>query len=143
MDDIALLTLDYGAALAQLEAGYFPPEPRRDCVVMGSEGALVCDFLAKDEPLRLYPGRHREEAEGRWTAVEGEREVLPVDAGEPLLDELRAFVDACRSRTPSAIASGGSEGAAAVAVIEACQRSAQEGRRVEVKLPTPSREESR
>jgi len=137
MDDIALLTLDYGGALAQLEAGYFPPEPRRDAIVMGSEGAIVCDFLAKDEPVRLYGGAHRQEADGRWTAVEGEREVLAVGDGEPLLDELRAFVAACNSRTPSAIASDGHDGAAAVAVIEACQRSAREGRRVEVKLPTP------
>lgn len=143
LDDVALLTLDYGDALAQLEAGYFPPEPRRDWTVMGSEGAIVCDFLAKEEPVRLYGGRHQLEDDGRWTAVEGEREVLPVAEGEPLLDELRAFVDACGSRTPSPVASGGRDGAAAVAVIEACQRSAQEGRRVEVKLPIPSREESR
>jgi len=138
MDDVALLTLDYGGALAQLEAGYFPPEPRRDVVVMGSEGAIVCDFLAKHEPVRLHGGAHRQEADGRWSAVDGAREVLPVADGEPLLDELRAFVAACGSRTPSEIACGGRDGAAAVAVIEACQRSAQEGRRVEVKLPTPS-----
>lgn len=138
MDDVALLTLDYGGALAQLEAGYLPPEPRRDVVVMGSEGAIVCDFLARDEPVRLYGGAHRREADGRWIAVEGEREVLPVGDGEPLLDELRAFVDACRSRTPSPVACGALDGAAAVAVIDACQRSAREGRRVELKLPTPA-----
>lgn len=138
MDDVALLTLDYGGALAQLEAGYFSPEPRRDVVVMGSEGSIVCDFLAKDEPVRLHGGSHQREADGRWTAAEGPREVLPVADGEPLLDELRAFVEACQSRTPSATACDGRDGAAAVAVIEACQRSAQEGRRVEIELPTAS-----
>ena len=138
MDDVALLTLDYGGATAQLEAGYFPPEPRRDVVVMGSEGSIVCDFLAKDEPVRLYGGAHRQETDGRWTAVEGAREVLPLQDGEPLLDELRAFVSACQTRAASEIASGGFEGAAAVAVIEACRRSALEGRRVDVELPVPS-----
>lgn len=138
MDDVALLTLDYGGATAQLEAGYFPPEPRRDVVVMGSEGSIVCDFLAKDEPVRLYSGAHQQDADGLWTAVEGAREVLPLADGEPLLDELRAFVSACQTRTASAIASGGYDGAAAVAVIEACQRSAREGRRIDVKLPIPS-----
>ena len=143
MDEIALLTLDYGGALAQLEAGYLPPEPRRDLVVMGSEGSIVCDFLAKQEPVRLHAGRHERAADGTWQAVAGEREVLPVADGEPLLEELRAFARACASRTPSQTACGGRDGAAAVAVIEACRRSAQEGRRVEVKPPTPVREESR
>lgn len=138
MDDVALLTLDYGGATAQLEAGYFPPEPRRDIVVMGSEGSIVCDFLAKDEPVRLYGGAHQQDEGGAWTAVEGAREVLALEDGEPLLDELRAFVSACQTRTASAIASGGYDGAAAVAVIEACQRSAREGRRADVKLPIPS-----
>jgi predicted dehydrogenase len=143
MDDVALLTLDYGGALAQLEAGYLQPEARRDLVVMGSEGSIVCDFLAKDEPVRLHAGAHHQEADGRWSAVEGKRAALPVADGEPLLDELRAFVEACQSRTLSATACGGLDGAAAVAVIEACQRSAHEGRRVGVKLPIPPSRESR
>lgn len=143
LDDVALLTLDYGDALAQLEAGYFPPEPRRDLTIMGSEGALVCDFLAKDEPVRLHRGAHRLAEDGLWQAVDGAREALPVAEGEPLLEELRHFVAACASRRPSEIACGGWGGAAAVAVVDACERSAREGRRVEVKHPTPAYEEPR
>ena len=36
------------------------------------------------------------------------------------------------------LAAGGYDGAAAVAVVETCERSAAAGRRVEVQLPTPA-----
>lgn len=143
LDDVALLTLDYGETLVHLEAGYFPPEPRRDLLVMGTEGAIACDFHGRQDPVRLFRHAHRLDEAGAWQAVAGERESLPVGQAEPLLAQLAAFVEACGKREPCADAADGFDGAAAVAVVEACLRSAEEGRRVEVKLPTPAHEERR
>lgn len=137
LDDVALLTLDYGNALVQLEAGYHLPEQRRDFTVMGPEGALACDFLAEGDKLHFYRGGHVHDDSGAWQAPARRREPHPTGNGDPLLDQLEAFVDACRTRKPSAVAAGGYDGAAAVAVVEACERAAAEGRRVEVKLPAP------
>jgi predicted dehydrogenase len=137
MDDVALLNLDYGEEFAHVEASYFPPEPRRDLVVIGTEGALACDFLAHDAKVRLFGHAHSRDGKGLWQVVTGDVEELPVPAGEPLLAELHAFVEACVTREPSPVAAGGFDGAAAVAVVEASQRAAREQRRAEIKLPTP------
>jgi predicted dehydrogenase len=142
LDDVALVTLDYGEPLVHLEAGYFVPQSRRDLVVMGTDGAIVCDFFADGAKVQLHRDAHRRNAEGHWDAVSGQRETLAVASQEPLLEELRAFFEACRTRSPSPIAAGGYAGAAAVAVVAACQRSTLEGRRIEVKLPTPIGEEN-
>jgi len=136
MDDVAFLTLGYGDATAHVEAGYFPPEPRRDLVAMGSDGAIVCDLLAKEERLRLYAHAHQPDGNGGWQAIEGERSVPALEPEEPLLAALAAFLETCEGR-PSPVAADGRAGAAAVAVIEAARRSAQEQRAVEVKLPEP------
>lgn len=143
LDDVALLTLAYGNALVQLEVDCHLPEQRRDLTLMASEGALTCDFLAKGIKLHLYRGGHEQGEAGAWEAPIRKREALPTDPGEPLLDELAAFLDACSTRTPSSVAAGGYAGAAAVSVIEACELASREGRRVEVRLPIPSREPNR
>jgi UDP-2-acetamido-3-amino-2,3-dideoxy-glucuronate N-acetyltransferase len=141
LDDVALLTLHFGDRLTRIEAGHLAPEPRRDLLAVGDAGALACDFLAGE--LRFFGDTHRRDAGGAWQAVTGARETLPVGGAEPLRAQLEAFVRACRSRRLEAGAAGGWDGAAAVAVIEACQRSSAEGRRVEIKLPAPARGEAR
>lgn len=137
MDDLAILTLHYGAELAHVEAGYFPPEARRDLHVMGTEGAITCDFLAEGTPVRVYGHAHREVGPGEWQAREGEAHAEPVESGLPLTAELEAFLESCRSRCPSPVAADGYAGAAAVAVIEAAERSARDGRTVALKPPQP------
>ena len=135
MDDLALLSLDYGDSLGHVEASCFPPEQRRDLVVMGSEGAIVCDFLAKGEKVRLFANRHRPGADGAFEAAVGEVTPLATAGDEPLTGELRAFLEACRAGRPCADAADGFAGAAATAVIEAAERSAAEGRRIALTLP--------
>jgi UDP-N-acetylglucosamine 3-dehydrogenase len=134
MDDVAVLALDYGEESALVEAACFPPEPRRDLQVMGTEGAVRCDFLAEADRVKLYAHAHRQDAHGIWGASEGEVRSLCATGEEPLLAELRAFLEACKSGRPAPEAADGFAGAAAVAVIEAAERSAREERRVEVEL---------
>ena len=136
-DDAAFLTLDYGGPIAHIEAGYFSPVARRDVVVVGSEGALVCDLFAERSRLRLHRQRHRRADDGSWEAIEGDPEDLAFEPAEPLLSELEAFQTACREGRPSVVAADGRAGACAVAIVEAACRSAQERRSVELKR-TPS-----
>ncbi len=137
MDDTAFVTLDYGYEVAHVEAGYFPPERKRDLEIMGSEGAIACDFLAARDKVKVFGHAHREVGEGTWHAVEGEVLVEEVADEEPLRAELRAFAEACATRRPSPIAADGHAGAAAVAVIEAAFRSAASKRTVALDLPRP------
>lgn len=138
LDDVAFLSLDYGDVLAQVEAAYFPPEPQRDFDIMGSEGSLRCDFLAPERKLRHFAHAHRRDGSGAWQAEAGECRLLPISGEEPLLAELRAFLEACRAGRPAPDAADGRAGAEAVAIMEAAHRSAQEGRTVEIKLPIPA-----
>jgi predicted dehydrogenase len=142
LDDVALLTLHFGDRLARVDASHLVPEPRRDLLVVGDAGSLACDFLAGGA-LHWFGGTHRRDAGGAWQAVAGARESLPVGASEPLRDQLAAFARACHTRRLEAGAATGWDGALAVAVIEAGQRSSAEGRRVEIKLPAPVRGEAR
>ena len=137
VDDACFLTLDYGEALAHIEAGYFAPVAKRELVVVGSEGALVCDLLAERSRLRLHRQAHRRGDGGGWQAPEGEAEELAFEPAEPLLGELEAFQTACREGRPSRVAADGAAGALSVAIVEAAIRSAEERRSVELKR-TPS-----
>lgn len=135
MDDVAVLSLDYGAEKALVEAAVFPPLGQRDLQLMGSAGAIACDFIGAAERVRYFAHRHVQGESSVWNAREGAVRVIETPGEEPLLAELRAFAEACASGRPSPIAADGFAGAAAVAVIEAAERSAREGRRIELEFP--------
>jgi UDP-N-acetylglucosamine 3-dehydrogenase len=134
-DDVAVLSLDYGAEKALVEAACFPPAGQRDLQVMGTEGAIACDFVGAADRVRHFAHRHVQGENAAWSATEGATRVLETPGEEPLLAELRAFLEACGRGKASEIAADGFAGAAAVAVIEAACRSAREGRRIELALP--------
>lgn len=135
IDDASFLSLDYGDVLGVVEASCFPPEPQRDLEIMGTEGALRADLLAKSGRLRHYANRHVQDERGDWQAESGEVREVAVAKHEPLLAELEEFLRACRSGRPSPKAADGFDGAAATAVLEAAGKSAREGRRVPLELP--------
>jgi len=132
---VAFLALDYGDVLGVVEASCFPPEPQRDVEIMGSEGALRADLLAKSGRLKLYRNRHAQDERNEWQAEIGSVEEIEVPAAEPLARELAAFLAACSSGHASPIAADGWDGAAATAVLEAAWLSSREGRRVAIELP--------
>jgi predicted dehydrogenase len=136
LDDVATLALDYGEESALVEAACFPPEPRRDLQVIGTGGAITCDFLADADRVKRYGHAHKRDMQGVWSANEGEVSVLPAPGEEALLAQLRAFLEACKSGRLAPEAADGIAGASAVAVVEAAERSAREGRRVELGLPS-------
>lgn len=134
LDDTAFVALDYGDVLGVVEASCFPPEPQRDLEIMGTEGALRVNLLAKSGRLVLHGQRHVQDARGDWQVEAGESRELDVGSEPPLMAELAEFVAACEAGAPSPIAADGWDGAAATAVLEAAAVSAREGRRVPVEL---------
>ncbi len=135
LDDVAFLALDYGDVLGMVEASCFPPEPQRDLEIMGSEGALRADLLAKSGRLKVYRHRHVQDERFEWQAVNGSVEEIEVPNAESLARELADFQAACSSGRASSIAADGWDGAVATAVLEAAQLSSREGRRVAIELP--------
>jgi predicted dehydrogenase len=125
LDDMALTTVFYGEVPVSVEASYFEPVTRRECVVVGEAGALVADF--RQGRVVLHAGQHVQRG-GAWRAVEAGTHTLPVGGEEPLRLELAAFLAACRGE-----ASEGTTieaGVHALEIVEAAACSARLGRTV-------------
>ncbi len=135
LDDVAFLALDYGDVLVHLQTSFFHPRPRRGIELVGSGGALRCDLLEDPTAVELFVQAHRRGEDGQWTAEAAPPQRIERPAGEPLRTELAAFVEACRTRRPSAIAADGYAGACAVRVIEKAQQAAGAGATLAIDLP--------
>jgi predicted dehydrogenase len=127
LDDVSVAIVDYGEVPVLVEADYFVPGTHRECVLVGETGSLVADYA--EGTVRLHPGQHRRRGEA-WEAVEGGKDALPVAGGEPLREELAAFLAACEGGGPVVV--DGTAGLHALAIVEAAAVSAREGRTVTV-----------
>jgi predicted dehydrogenase len=127
LDDTSISVLEYGEKLVFVEAGYMPPEKRRDIAIVGDQASLYCDF--QKNALLLYQNRHEKQGD-RWVAFEGEVKEIPLESGEPLQLELKAFLDSMKSRSKPL--ADGHAGYEALKIVEACYASSQSGGRVEM-----------
>ncbi len=127
LDDTSISVLEYGEKLLFVEAGYMPPEKRRDISIVGDRASLYCDF--QKNSLHLYENRHEKQG-GRWVALEGEVNEIPLSSEEPLQQELKAFLDSIRYR--SRPLADGRAGYVALKVVEACYESSRSGKRIEI-----------
>jgi len=126
-DDTSIAVLEYGEKLVFVEAGYMPPETRRDVSIIGDRGSLHCNF--QKNLLSFFENRHEKQG-NRWVAIEGKAEEIPVEAAEPLHLELKMFLESIRDRsTPLA---DGQAGLEALHIVEACYKSSRIGQRVEI-----------
>jgi UDP-N-acetylglucosamine 3-dehydrogenase len=128
MDDESLLSLEYagaeGSIWATVETGYHSPGKFREVTVIGDALSAVCDFNVAQYKIKTYQNRHVP-AGNDYKAVEGEMRQLEFPPEEPLLAELRAFVNSIQTRqTPLADAWAGYH---AVRVLEAAMQSAKAG----------------
>jgi UDP-2-acetamido-3-amino-2,3-dideoxy-glucuronate N-acetyltransferase len=128
LDDTSVSVLDYHGKMVFLEAGYMPPEKRRDIAIVGDRASLYCDF--QKNSLLFYENRHERQGE-KCVALEGEVQSIPFPAEEPLTTELKAFLDSMRNRSKPL--ADGQAGFEALKIVEACYRSSQSGKRVEMK----------
>ena len=127
MDDMSWVWLGYGKTKALIEANYFSPEKKRLVTVIGEKATLVCNFAAAQDKITIYNNHHVKE-KGTWKGISGEilqKEILP---SEPLLLELRDFINCVQNHTqPRATAQAGAD---AVKVVDAALKSYQEQKTV-------------
>jgi predicted dehydrogenase len=127
LDDTSVSVLDYRGKIVFIEAGYLPPEKRRDIAIVGDRASLYCDFQKND--LLFCDNRH-EQRGGKCVALEGETQGIPVVSDEPLTAELKAFLDSIKSR--SRPVADGQAGYEALKVVEVCYESSRIGKRIEI-----------
>jgi predicted dehydrogenase len=134
MEDASLLSLEYptkrGTAWATIETNYFLPGKVREVTVMGSELSAVCDYNVAQYKIKTFANEHVKEGQ-EYKAVEGALHQIESPPEEPLLAELRAFVDSIQTR--QAPRADGWAGYESVRVLEAAMESAKTGRIVELK----------
>jgi UDP-2-acetamido-3-amino-2,3-dideoxy-glucuronate N-acetyltransferase len=131
MDDAAFLSLHYdlpqGPVSASIEANYFFPKKSRELTVVGSELTAVCDFNLSQYKITTYGNRHVQ-VKGAFQAEEGVAQQIESPPEEPLMAELRSFLQSMETRqTPLA---DGWSGYHSVRVLEAALRSAASGQTV-------------
>jgi predicted dehydrogenase len=128
LDDTSVSVLDYQGKIVFIEAGYLPPEKRRDIAIVGNEGSLYCDF--QKNSLLFCENRHERQG-GRCVAVEGEARGIPIQAEEPLAIELKAFLNSIKNRSKPL--ADGQCGFEALKIVEVCYESSRKGKRLEIK----------
>jgi len=134
MDDVSLLSLEYdtryGKTWATVENDYFIPGKFREVIVCGDKLSAVCDYNVAQYKIKTYENKHVREGKD-VKATEGAVRQVECPPEEPLLAELRAFIDSIKTRAkPLADASAGYD---AVRVLNAAQESVKTGRAVELK----------
>jgi len=127
LDDTSFSALEYGKKTVFIEAGYLPPEKRRDISIVGDRASLYCDF--QKNSLLFCDNRYERQGE-RCVALEGEVSEIPFDEEEPLKMELKAFIDSIRDRSKPL--ADGRAGYEALKVVEACYESSRKGAKVEI-----------
>ena len=134
MDDESWIALDYpmpdggdGQVWATVEAGYHTPGKYRQVAVLGDRLSALCDFNVAQYKIQTHEARHEEGRDG-IIAIEETSRQLEFPPEEPLLAELRAFLQAMDKRTPVQAQADGWSGYWSVRVIERALQSAQLGR---------------
>ena len=134
MEDASLLSLEYqtdrGTTWATVETNYFLPGKFREVTVIGSELSAVCDYNVAQYKIKTFANRHVKEGND-FKAVEGTLHQVESPPEEPLLAELRAFVDSVQTR--KAPRADGAAGVDSVRVLEAAMESAKTGATVELR----------
>jgi len=127
LDDTSVSVLDYDGKVVFIEAGYMPPEKRRDIAIIGDRGSLYCDF--QKNSLLFCDNRHERQG-GKCVALEGEEQTVAFKPEEPLTLELKAFVESIKNRTKPL--ADGRAGFEALKIVEVCYESSRSGKRLEI-----------
>ena len=134
LDDVSLVSLEYetshGHTWATVENDYFIPGKFREVIVCGEKLSAVCDYNISQYKIKTYENRHVREGND-FKGVEGTVHQIECPPEEPLLAELRAFLDSIKTRrAPLADAWSGYD---AVRVLNAALESVKTGHSVELK----------
>lgn len=131
MEDVSFVSLEYetdlGTVWATVDNDYQMPGKSREITIVGEKLSAVCDYNAGQNKIKLYENRRSRTVAG-LESVEGAVTSIECSAEEPLVTELRAFLDSVQTRQKPRI--GGWEGYDAVRVVEAAMASARTGKKV-------------
>jgi UDP-2-acetamido-3-amino-2,3-dideoxy-glucuronate N-acetyltransferase len=134
LEDVSFLSLEYetprGKIWATIENDYFRPGKFREVIVCGDQMSAVCDYNVAQYKIKTYTNRHERNGVD-IKAIEGAVTQIETAPEEPLLAELRAFVDSIKTR--AAPLADGSSGYDAVRVLNAALESVKIGKAVELK----------
>src|SRR5262245_21588178 len=133
MEDASLLSLEYdspqGTTWGVVETNYFLPGKFREVTVVGSELTAVCDYNVAQYKIRTFANKHVRQGND-FKAQEGALTQIECAPEEPLLAEIRAFIESVQTRR--APRADGWAGYASVRVLEAAIEAARTGRTVEM-----------
>lgn len=133
LDDASLLSLEYqterGIAWAIVETNYFLPGKFREVSIIGSDLTAVCDYSVSQYKIKTFANKHVKAGQ-EFRAVEGALHVIESPPEEPLLAELRAFIESVQTRQPPL--ADGWAGYESVRVLEAAFESAHTGKTIEL-----------
>jgi UDP-N-acetylglucosamine 3-dehydrogenase len=116
-EDSALILLDYGDVVANLEVGWLHPLKKRDMWVISSREKIYVDFL--EQMIVRYPLRVS------YDRVSAEKEVIEeFPKNEPLKEELKYFVECVGEGKKPAVES---EEYMTTKICELCLKSAKVG----------------
>src|SRR3984957_13487329 len=132
MDDVSFVSLEYetprGKTWATVEAEYFIPGKFREVIVCGDKLSAVCDYNVAQYKIKTYANTHTPAGGKDFKANEGVVTQIETPPEEPLLAELRAFIDSIKTRaTPRADAWSGYN---AARVLNAALESVKTGKAV-------------
>ncbi len=135
MEDVSFVSLEYetphGKTWATVEAEYFIPGKFREVIICGDKMSAVCDYNVAQYKIKTYANTHTPAGGKDFKATEGVVTQIETPPEEPLLAELRAFIDSMKTRaTPRADAWSGYH---AVRVMNAALDSVKTGKAVELK----------
>ncbi|MDE3069089.1 MAG: Gfo/Idh/MocA family oxidoreductase, partial [Verrucomicrobiota bacterium] len=133
-DDVSLVSLEYatphGKTWATVQNDYFIPGKFREVIVCGDKMSAVCDYNVAQYKIKTYENKHVRDGRD-FKGVEGAVHQIECPPEEPLLAELRAFVESVQTRqAPRSDAWAGYD---AVRVLNAALESVKTGRAVELK----------
>jgi predicted dehydrogenase len=134
--DVVFATLRYkDDVLVNLHASWLNPRKARDITVVGEQQMLTFDDVNLEEPVRIYDKRVKDDrsqmefvdsfASFRMSVQDGDVTVPDIPVSEPLRNECEHFLDCVQG--VAAPLSGGHEGLAVVAVLEALSESLRRG----------------
>ena len=112
--------------IGHLHLSWLDPHKMRKMTVVGSKRMAVFDDMESDRKVTIYDKGPTEIAPGNITTHTGDITVPVISLEEPLRIECRAFVAAVRAGDPAHPANA-AEGVAVVEVLEAMQRSLEQG----------------
>jgi predicted dehydrogenase len=112
--------------IGHLHLSWLDPHKMRKMTVVGSKRMAVFDDMESDRKVTIYDTGPIETAPGKISTHTGDITIPVISREEPLRIECRAFVEAVRSGDPGHPANA-AEGVAVVEVLEAMQRSLEQG----------------